>query len=822
MPQYTISLHKNCSLKRCGGKTYQLSRLLRHRFAIPLGFCITTDAFSEFCSANRLKEMVRNAFRELKSGHAPFRLLEEVRNGIEVGVFPNKISAEISNDMSKLKATRLAVRSSAIAEDGFQHSFAGLLETRLNVSNSQEDILNAVKMVWSSLFSERVFRYLLQQQSQEYMFSIGVLVQEMVPAQKSGVAFSIHPATNDPELVYIEETQAGGEALVGGDVTPVIHSLYKEAAKNSLSPDSYLSQLFPRILQLEDSLHYPVDVEWAYDGKCVWILQVRPVTGLRYDDINIWTDENVGEVLPSIVTPLSWSVLDSMTNNSFRWIFKKLGIGMPLRVKIFKKIHGKVYFNHSLFSRTVDSLFPSDYRKQRRLKNNLINTIRSLGHSLHIMVRLFVLSIWLPFCSKRMIYRFSIDNSGSAEDPVDVGREIENIIHMETRLMRLHVANTFIGEIFFQILHGVLSKFKPYGEGVSAEKAVSDIGETTSARSGIALQNLANRMRESMNRNNLIAPDAASFVELVKTNKILLGFYADFLEKYGFMSDQEFELSYPRWVEESDKLLWVIFKLIHRGQQEQSEFVSENLMVDVSNTEIRFHQSYLMHWFVYRLVRWVKKFNRNRENLKQLFIRTHFQLKKKLLQVADRLEKNRIIVNGGDIYFLKIGEILSLQRALLREKPEYWRSVVKKRHKFFEGCKKMPHPYRLIEYDGEIRSENLQQVLKNGALGGISCSTGQSEGPARVLRTFEESNDLKPGEILVTHAANPGWTPLFLLAKGIITEIGGALSHSAIIAREYGIPMVASVTDAISKIETGDHVLVDGTNGIVQISKSNR
>ncbi len=819
MKAYTIPLQKKCSVGLCGGKAFQLSRLMNNNFPVPGGYSVTSLAFDKFCSHNNLNSMIDQAALALKSGTVPLALLENIRAGIQKGIFPAEIMAEVGSWQTRMPAGVLAVRSSAISEDGFQQSFAGLLETCLRVSNTPEDVLNAIKSVWSSLFGERVFQYLLQRPPEDNVFTMGVLVQEMIQAQVAGVAFSIHPSKNDPEQIYIEETDSSGEALVTGDITPAIHTIFREKMSGTNDRLSFREELAWRVLQLEDLLYHPVDVEWAYDGKQLWILQVRPVTGIKLDDITIWTDENVGEVLPAVVTPMTWSVLGPMTNKSFLWILKRLGSHVPWRAALFGKIDGKAYFNHSLFGKAVTWFFPSGYRKQEQLRRNFFGAVRILGHSLNIASRFVLMSIWLPFRSKTISSVGPPATAEISDDPLVLLDNIDAIVKNERKLMRLHVANTFIGEIFFQIFRGVLSKISDSNVKDSPEKLVSDIGEAASVGSGLALKNMAARMQGVMQKENLSSSNAASFVSLVKTNGTLNELYKDFLKKYGFMSDQEFELAYPRWEEESDQLLIVIFNLLYRspkGDDQETESVPDS---NSNGQLLTFHKSLILNRLIHYLMGRVKTFNRNRENLKQQFIRIHFALKKNLLAAAVHLKDAQVLLDVDDIYFLNISELRLLLVNTSCGQEEFWTKRMHARRQLHEDYVKMPHPYRMIEYGGRLQSAHVSQNPAAGTLSGIPCSTGFIQGSARVLHTFEESAALKPGEILVTHSANPGWTPLFILAKGVVTEIGGALSHSAIIAREYGIPMVASVTDAISQIGTGDFISVDGTSGLIQILK---
>jgi pyruvate,water dikinase len=213
----------------------------------------------------------------------------------------------------------------------------------------------------------------------------------------------------------------------------------------------------------------------------------------------------------------------------------------------------------------------------------------------------------------------------------------------------------------------------------------------------------------------------------------------------------------------------------------------------------------------------IKIFSKNRENLKQRFIEVHYYVKMYLLRIAEKLFNDKIIANPDDIYFMRICEIEHTFNDLTSINKLYLVKRIDRRKLYYTSNKKRRHLSRIIEIDGRINLDSVSENQISTELHGIACSPGLVRGKARVLYAHAEGKNLKPGEILVSHSANPGWIPFYLSAAGIVTEIGGALSHSAIIAREYSIPMVASVDSACKIINTGDDLSIDGSRGMVRI-----
>lgn len=781
---------------------------------MPEGFCLTTRLLEEFIHLNALENDLMMLREAINNGDFPSAIIQTIQGGIQNGKFPDGFIQKLEQNLKRIAPGNVVVRSSAVFEDGDRHSFAGMLDTALSVPAQADPVLAAIRRVWASLFHERLIRYVIENRLNPALLKMGVIVQRMVFAEKSGVAFSINPVNDDPEFVYVEETSAGVEKVVSGEVQPEIHTIHKRINAFENPQADWLKPLSSSVAQIESHIGQPVDVEWAWARNQLYILQARPITTKDANKITIWTDENVGEVLPEVVTPLTWSIVGPMTNISFNWIRNFLGISVG-KENLFRLIHGKAYFNHTLFNKSLAQIFGNAFVPIFAIQG-LVRRASLFFKQIPILLRFAWICMWLLFRSKAALNRKPRKKTDD-DEAENINLEIRQIIHLESELMRLHVANTFVGEITYQVLVGLSSRLKVQNNGNRPYDWISGIGETASAESGLAFQRIA---REIGRRNRNSAVDLTKSNELsllIKNDSVLRSVMEDFLSKFGHMSDQEFELRHPRWGEHPESLYRVLSNIVLELENDENAITVARQHKEATKPLSNDENANMM----IKLIVWLSKiFNRNRENLKQAFVKEHYQLKQFLLTKAQMLCNSGFLPSERSIYFLTMTEIEEL--TILRpqvEKNHYLR-VIMQREDEYRGNRIFKHPGRWLEKEGEFVAAEFSDHSKGGMLYGIPCSSGNAEGMARVLNSFEEGQKLIPGEILVVYSANPGWTPLFLIAKGIICEIGGALSHSAIIAREYGIPMVAAVKNITSRLKTGDRVRIDGTRGYVELVES--
>lgn len=303
-----ISRH---DVAEAGGKGAFLGELTRQGVAVPPGFVVLTRAFSRFLEANRLADRIASATAFLRQGSvSPASVSRELRAVMESGAIPDDMAKEILARHAALGAALVAVRSSATAEDNAEHSWAGQLESTLNVTS--ETLLHRVKECWASLFSERALAYSLKDTAADGPIRVAVVIQEMINPEVAGIAFSVDPVTENPEDMVIEAGFGLGEAIVQGEITPDHYlvrkgtfslvdaflsaqdrGIYRLAdgstgwkeldavtANRRKLDDADISRLAGMVAAIEKIAGFPCDVEWVYDQGRFFIVQCRPITTL--------------------------------------------------------------------------------------------------------------------------------------------------------------------------------------------------------------------------------------------------------------------------------------------------------------------------------------------------------------------------------------------------------------------------------------------------------------------------------------------------------------------------------------------------------------
>jgi phosphohistidine swiveling domain-containing protein len=818
MSKYIKSFSENCKFQDCGSKASHLSLLHKHGYKIPSGFCLTTDAFKLMFRENRLHDLLDKVKKLVMSSENNSFYFQEIQTTILNSKLPQRLTLELEKILKSIEVKKVAIRSSAICEDLKDFSYAGMFETVLDVQADISHVAMGIKKVWSSLFASKVLQYSSEIKNLNFEFSMGVIVQEMILPQKSGVAFSMHPVMNDRTVIYIEETSSRCEKIVAGEVLPETYVISKKDLSQEWE-NKWVKKLSEQLLEIEDVFGMPVDVEWALHNDDIYFLQVRSITTFKRNKVNIWTDDNVGEVLPSVVTPLTWSILGSLTNDSFHWILHQLGINSGNQSDFFRLIRGKAYFNSTLFEQTLQKIYPSDILRKNRTNFKLWEFIKTFFYTISIVVRFIFLLFWLPLLSRQIekkIVFYKEPQFTKDSDHNLLLLKLDQILQYQRKLMYLHVANTFLGEIFLQFLQRIENKLGYEHGQQRVLEMISNIGQARSASGGKALSNMADSMRNYLLKHRINFKDFKQFLHLCNTDKVLQKKVNGFLDNYGYMSDQEFELSYPRWSEEPTSLLEVLHKLIVHSEIDKISVTTNNMEKTQDNHNSR-GKSRLHSIILSYPVKVIKIFNRNRENLKQRFIEVHFRMKKLLLMISDLFLNEEFLCSKSDIFFITMNQIKNILANPENVSKLDTKITIKENKQEYENRRKVKHPIKIIETNGKFESRSDLLVSDKFSRRGIPCSSGVVKGIARVINNFSEAERFKKNEILITHSANPGWVPLFLLASGVLTEIGGALSHSAIIAREYGVPMIASVSDASKFIKTGELIQMDGTAGVVRI-----
>ncbi len=775
---------------QAGGKGYTLARLRQAGFPVPPGFVVTADAYCAVVAANGLDALIAD----------PASTSARLQAAFEEAKIPPAVAAAIREAYLALGEGPVAVRSSALSEDGASASFAGQHETVLDISGP-DALLAAVRRCWASLWSERALAYRKRLGSLGDMPAMAVVIQKMIPAAQAGVAFTCDPITGHRDVIVVEAVNGSGDGLMSGEVTPRRYVVPRDN-DYALEDDSVLDAArLESVVRLARGVEAwagcPQDVEWALDGAGeLHLLQARPITTTRGADAQPtirWTRDNVGEVIPEPVTPLSWSVLEPLGNDAFAGVLQRLGADDYPEAGLFSRFYGRVYLNQTLFQAMLARFYPSQ------------GGWRALPRLALTALRAFLLLRRLPAESKAII--------GIISEHRRCTKDLAFWRQMSTAAMEVHLAVSVMAELLYQALDKLLSLWSV--DAVPVTALTAGLTGVRSAEAGQALAALAGQIREDEElRTLMLATDAENLhprLSETESGRILWSQVEAFLAEHGHGTAQEFELAAPRWRDDPTVVL--------RALQAQVRAINKGSAIDpgqarrdaVAQVERALN---LPQRVIFRSVlRRAQMLTVARENLKYHLVIALGHLRDLYLALAERLALSE------DIFFLTADEVAALIDGVLA--PDESERRIAERRQEWETDKRATPPFALDQLaDGHLlvaARPGTSDRTDGSLLRGFAASPGVYTGRARVILTPDDGAALEQGEVLVTQATSPGWAPLLLSAGALVTEIGGTLSHGAIIAREYGRPAVLNVADATRCIRNGQLLRVDGSQGLVRL-----
>ncbi|MFI7227992.1 PEP/pyruvate-binding domain-containing protein [Nonomuraea angiospora] len=809
-------------LATAGGKGASLARLTRAGLPVPAGFHITTAAYRAFVSAFRDELPHAEDPRALFAAHdLPAGLAAEIRRAYEA----------LGDDVP------VAVRSSATAEDLPDMSFAGQQDTYLNVRG--DALLDAVRRCWASLWNPRAIAYRDQHGVPHDDVALAVVVQELVDADAAGVMFTANPISGARDETVVNASWGLGEAVVGGQVTPdtVVVSggaVTREQVSDKTvmtvrTPDGTRERPVPEELRraavldaaqavelaaigarIQSLYGTPMDVEWARrDGRFA-IVQARPITGLKpqveewNDSLKgeyLWTGGNLGEAIPDVMTPLTWSFVrlfiheamsasalpgfDLVGNIGGRFYMNLSvihsiagALGMGGRLSAVEQVFGKLPPGLAVpmvpVSRweIIKRVLPMAVGIRRRVRTNLKGMRAFLATSQRRCEEL----------------RATIAATGSGPELAELWeREIR--AHLVTSCRMLEAAGRQGGATLVWTRDRLR---KMMGE-VDAEAMLTGVntdGELASLGPVMGLSRLA---RGEITRD-------------------------EFARAYGHRGPHEFEVSIPRPGEDD---AWIDAQLAGlRDLRAGTEALLARQRKAREEAWARFAGRYPRQEA--RMRARVQRWNavvRDRESTRSENMRAFWVLR------AFAVRAGELSGRGDEVFFLSLDELL----ALLRGESSALERVPVRRATYeryaalplypalivghFDPVRWAADPARRADvYDARGTAVPVSDTVK-----GFPGAPGIVEGVARVISGPEEGDRLKPGEILVTTLTNVGWTPMFPRAAAVVTDMGAPLSHASIVARELGIPAVVGTGNATMRLCDGDRIRVDGERGTVEL-----
>ncbi|HEX5151631.1 MAG TPA: phosphoenolpyruvate synthase [Parafilimonas sp.] len=850
-----------------GGKGANLGELSGiDGIRVPDGFCISTEAYKRIIEAtpsitkllddlSLLRAEDRDKISELSS---------EIRRTIEGIKIPKDIRSAIIHHLSITgEKTAYAVRSSATAEDLPTASFAGQQDTYLNIIG-KESILQHISKCWASLFSDRAVIYRIQNGFDHSKVQLAVVVQQMVFPQAAGILFTADPVTGNRKVLSIDASFGLGEALVSGMVNADVYKVRNGkiidkkistkklvvyalkdggTTQQEIEPGQQNKQVLTdeQILQLkligrkvEEHFGCPQDIEWCLADDNFYIVQSRPVTTLysipetNDKENHVYVSVGHQQMMTDPMKPLGLSLWQITAS---RPMFKAGG-------RLFVDV------TQQLASPGREMLLNLMEQHDPLMKDALM-TIIERGDFIQLLpdeqkpatgsqgpppLDFKTLNEYDPAIVDSLIKH---DETGieALKQTIQTksGPDLVDFILEDMQQLRKSLFSPQSFGVIMTAMNAasrINEKMKEWlGEKNVADTLSQSLPNNITSQMGLALLDVADTIRpypeviEHLSRHTGIEDD--NFLnELLEFTggKETRDAIDAFLSKYGMRCAGEIDITRTRWSEKPLMLIPVILSNIRnfepgeskrrfeQGRQEALKKEKELLdrLASLTGGDQKAKETK-------RMISLFRNLAGYREYPKYGIVSRYLVYKQALLKEAEQLARANIIHEKEDIYYLFFEELGEVMRT---NKFDY--RVIDKRKEEYQIYEKLTPP-RVITSDGEIITGRYQREnLPADAIVGLPVSSGIIEGRARVILNMQDA-DLEEGDILVTSFTDPSWTPLFVSIKGLVTEVGGLMTHGAVIAREYGLPAVVGVENAAGLIKDGQRIRVNGTEGYVEI-----
>ena len=690
----------------------------------------------------------------------------------------------------------LVVRSSAIGEDSQQASAAGQYETILNVI-SKVELRQAIAQVKASYDHPSAVEYRHRSSSEDR--AMGVLIQQQIQSVFSGVAFSRDPISQQGEAVVIEAISGSPTQIVSGKVTPeqyrvVVADNEKlsclQFEGNGKVPEALIKQVAYLARRLERRyLGVPQDIEWSYDGQNLWVLQARPITTL----LPLWTRKIAAEVIPGVIHPLTWSINSPLTCGVWGEIFS-IVLGDRAKGLDFAKTatlhYSRAYFNASLLGEIFlgMGLPPESLEFLTRGASMSKPPIDSTLANLPGLTKLLKREIDLDRDFKSDYRQVFIPGLTQLSNVVIEELSLDQLLARIDLILDLLHRGTY-----YSILAPLSAAIRQSVLGAKAEEIDNSV--TPEVASLRAMRLLAADAREILIAGNYEFKLEQVFAQLAETpaGERILYEFNELIEDYGYLSEVGTDISVPTWRENPQIVRQLFIQLLQAPE-------SPNL--DDSRTE----QANL-----------VQKRVDLKGRVTEVYSRLLAELRWTFLALEQIWLQSGVLTQQGDIFFLKLEEIRHLAINPDVAFRNHIRELIENRRSQFLQDSQIPQIPPVVY--GYNPPHPIKPVIdsSDNILLGIPASQGQIQGRVKVLRTLQEAHNIDKNTILVVPYTDSGWSPVLVQAGGVISEVGGKLSHGAIIAREYGIPAVMDVRGATYLLQDGQQVRIDGYKGTVEI-----
>jgi pyruvate,water dikinase len=861
VPPFVVPLDRFAreDLGLAGGKAANLGELLRTRLPVPPGFCLTTAAYTRAAEGADLEGVV-NELVGLPASETDrlASLAAEVRRRLVAAPIPDDVANAARSALVDLEGP-VAVRSSATAEDLPFASFAGQQDTYLNVLGA-DAVLEAVRRCWASLWTDRAVVYRASNAIDPRTVRLAVVVQQMVDAAVAGVLFTANPLTGRRQQAVVDASPGLGEAVVSGSVNPdhfVVDALSGEVVERRPVAEPCLSDAQLRELakigqRIEAHFNAPQDIEFAFDASgALWIVQARPITTLfplptsaprDPRDLRVYFNFNVAQGVFRPFTPMGLQ--------AFRLIFSSMaglaGAGPREPVvgpSVLAEAAGRVFMDVTGLLRSsvgrrlmVGVLGQMEARSAALLRpllddprlaprplvwRRLVPGVARLLRNTRLPVRALAALLNPPAARRRLDrLRSDLASAGSARPGASAAERLdlfEDLLRTwPPRVFPPAFATVLAGVGAFGLAERLLGDLASPEERDTIRRALPHNPTTLMDLELWALARQAQADAASSAAVHERSPaDLADAYRTGALPPVLQAGLHAFLARYGHRAVAEIDLGLPRWADDPAPLLGTLASYLGRDPATPAPDAHFRAAADQANAMIgelalraRQHGR-LRSLAVQHLLGRARALAGLREMPKFLVVLLLARARALLASVGEELARAGRLEQPEDIFFLDLPEArAAVAGADLRE------TVARRRAEYALELRRRHLPRLLLSDGTEPQADSPAHAGDGNILHGTPASAGQVTGVARVILDPAGAH-LETGQILVAPSTDPGWTPLFLVAGGLVMEMGGAMSHGAVVARECGIPAVVGVLAATDLIHDGQHLVVDGTSGTV-------
>ncbi len=795
-----------------GGKAAGLSRMLSLGINVPAGYAVA------------------------KSAHQLY---------IRHGKFPPKLARELPGALSHFSGSRLIVRSSAIGEDSDTFSYAGQLDSFV-VENSVGPVTEGILKCWASLGNDRAGAY--QAISGTDLLNMGVVIQQFVEAEYAGVLFTRSPDSQD--LTYTEYVQGGSEPLVSGKVTP--HSFYTNP-ESEMVPEKVLpfdhKILINKSLYLKEQFGKHLDIEWLYSGGSFYFVQARPIT-IRSDSKCCWTNTNLNENYPGPVSPLLYSI----ARDAYYHYFKNLARLLRMREEPMRSLEydfsnsvgifgNRIYYNmtsiHNIIAASPYQAYFQD------AFNNFVGyrvsdaSTKGFGDKpslLRLAARLVYLNLSLS-SHVRSIEAKVTAFSGRAGEAKDL-KALAGCFYefLDLRFNQWYHAG--LADLFSMVHYKLLGSFTRciYGDGHTGVQntLIQAIPGLISSQPLIASWKIIRKIEG--------IPGGAEFFLKADPAQLLLEIRSlhgweevvalidKYLAEWGFRCSGELMLTYDNYIVSPEKYMALLQSYMQSGHSDPESVVNsmdnerKRLLADATGKIFRkrhllFPLAIVEAGLMNLLARLCRQAIMCRERVRYKQAQMYYHFRNTVFRIGGIFAGQGLLDMEGDVIYLNYKEIGSLLSSSDMFAGEY-RELVKARREAFEreSLQRFPASFETKFGERPSAADPAELIIPGGRIFlGLAASGGKKQAKVKVLTSVLETGKLLKGEILVTEQTDPGWAMAFPIIGGLIVERGGALSHGAIVAREFGIPAVVGVERITEILHDGDEVLLDGNHGKIHL-----